>query len=196
MKSTTSIAASGASNRRIRWQNFLMFFFAVGLMLSLQVDLCAQKKAAETPVFEIEKYTNPGGGGMGRRFSSSTTFYFYKSGRIACKTLSYDPRGKAVRTNKPKCLQTSRAKMNDLTELAEKPDFLEAKDSYRFFNGGVDFGKSFSITYFRKNAAKKIYLTNPRRSENDVPLPESLTLFLKKIAEIAEDLEVKYELSK
>ena len=181
----------------MRLPDFSIFFFAAGLLLSLQLDLCAQKKAAaETPVFEIEKHAYPGGGGMGRRFGSSATFYFYKSGRIACKSLRYDPRGKEIRANKPNCLQVSRAKMDELTELAEKPDFLDAPESFQFFMGGVDYGKSFSIIYFRKNSVKKIDLTTPRISDNDAPLPESLATFLKKIAEIGADLAVKYELSK
>jgi hypothetical protein len=193
----TSNKSRDAAKRRKKLSNLSLLFFAFGILLALQMVTTAQKKPRLTDVllFEIGKFTNPGGGGMGRRLSALKTFYIYKSGRIACKTLRYDLYGKEIRTGKTRCLQISKEKIADLIATAENPDFLDAQSSYRFFRGGVDYGNSFSIAYFGKNAQKKITLTSPRLTKNDLPLPESLTVILKKLAEIDEDMEVKYELA-
>ncbi len=181
-------------NVRKGLQNLFLLFFAFGLLLGMQANSFAQKKPRikDVLLFEIEKSRNPGSAG-GRRLSSSRIIYIYKSGRIACRLVGYDPRGKELKFNRSRCSQISKEKIGELTALAEQTDFREAKYAYKFFKGGVDFGNSFSITYFGKNARQEILLTNPRIAQNDSPLPESLTAFLKKIAEIDEAMEVEYE---
>lgn len=174
----------------------ILFYTALLLMVFLQDTSFGQKKAKTKDVllFEISKHINPGGY-WGPSYSENILF-IYQSGRVACKSTSHGPRGKKFVSNKPKCFQLNKEKITDLTELAEQTDFLEAKDSYRFFGGGVDHGKSFTIIFYRETGEKEIYLTNPRQSENDIPLPESVTKFMKKIAEIDAQMEVKYELGK
>ena len=56
--------------------------------------------------------------------------------------------------------------MNELIQLADQNDFQTAEKSYQYFAGSVDWGKSFSITYFNKNGNKEIHLTNPRQTDN------------------------------
>ena len=162
------------------------------LMVFLQSNSFAQKtqKAKDVILFEVSKYLNPGG----IRRGSQRTLFIYRSGRIACKSVSYNPRGKKIEITKNNCFQMSKKKIIGLTELAEQTDFLEAGGSYSFFDGGVDYGKTLSIIFYRESGEKEIYLTNPRRTPNKNPLPESVTLFLKKIAEIDKTMEVKYEL--
>lgn len=170
----------------------LAVFFA--LMISLSEISFAQQKsqARDVLVFEISRTSNPGG--YRGNLTSSHIFNFYQSGRIACGSISYDPRGKQIKSKRMKCIQISKSKIEELIELAEQTDFLEAKDSYSFFAGGVDHGKTFSIRYFRKNGKKEIFLTNPKQSGNDIPLPPSVTTFLQRISEINETLKVDYEL--
>ncbi len=162
------------------------------LMVFLQSNSFAQKtqKAKDVILFEVSKYLNPGG----IRRGSQRTLFIYRSGRIACKSLSYNPLGKKVETTNNNCFQISKKKIDELTELAEQTDFLEAEDSYQFFGGGVDYGKTFSIIFYRESGEKEIFLTNPRRSPNDNSLPESVAKFIEKIAEIDKMMEVKYEL--
>ncbi len=168
--------------------------FVLVLVIFVPSNSFAQKtpKAKDVLLFEISKYTNPGGY-RGPSYSKNILF-IYQSGRVACKSTSHDPHGKKIETVKNKCFQLNKEKITELTELAEQTDFLEAENSYKFFNGGVDYGKSFSIIFYGKSVEKAIHLTNQRQSQNDIPLPESVTLFLKKIAEIDATMEVKYEL--
>ncbi len=176
-------------------KNLLTIFCTILLLLIfLQDTSFAQKtpKAKDVLLFEISKLSNPGGY-RGPSYSQNILL-IYQSGRVACKSTRHDPRGKKIEGNKTKCFQLKKEKITDLTELAEQTDFLEAENSYRFFNGGVDFGKTFSIIFYGKSGEKEIYLTNPRQSRNDIPLPESVATFLKKIAEIDAGMEVKYEL--
>lgn len=160
--------------------SFLMFF--------LQISSFAQRtpNPREVLLFEISKYAAPGG----FRTSSTKVLLIYKSGRIDCQSSHYDPRGKKIESRKNKCFQISKEKITELTELAEKTDFLEAKDDYSFFVGGADYGTEYSITYFKADGEKNIRLTNPRQSENNIELPESVTSFIEKIAEIDETMEV------
>lgn len=182
-----------AANLKTQINNFRKLFYIL-IILSLIVPLSAQSKSKDVLLFEIDKYSNPGGGGMGRRLSSLDTFFIYKSGRIACKSLSYDPRGKEIKSNKSKCLQISRTKVSELLELAEQTDFQTKK--YQYFAGGVDWGKSLSITYFNNNGNKEIFLTNPKQANNIAQIPISLEKFLDKLGEISKTLKVEYELGK
>lgn len=164
------------------------------ILFALTISLSAQTKNKDVLLFEIEKFSSPGGGGMGNRLNSTNTFYFYQSGRITCKSLRYDPRGKEIRGNKSKCLQISKAKINELTELAEQSDFQT--ESYQYFNGGADWGKSMTITYFKKGGNKEIRLTPPRRTVYSGIIPVSLNRFLSKLGEISKTLKVEDELRK
>jgi hypothetical protein len=161
-------------------------------MVFLQISSFAQKtpKPKEVLPFEISKYSASGG----FRTSSKSVLLIYQSGRIDCQSSRYDPRGKKIESRKNKCFQISKEKITELTELAEKTDFLEAKDDYSFFAGGADYGKDFSITYFKADGEKNIRLTNPRQSENNIELPESVTSFIEKIAEIDETMEIEREI--
>ena len=177
-------------------KQFLLVIF-VALLLCLQENSFAQRKPKpkDALVFEISKSSSPGGGGMGRRFHTSSTFYFYQSGRIDCQSIRYDERQKEIKSVKSKCIQINKVLINELVELAELADFLEAKDSYIFFSGGgVDYGnKSFSIRYYRKTGEKEISLTTRSSFSNGGPIPQSVTTFLQKIGEIDEAMRVKYE---
>ncbi len=164
------------------------------LFFTLTISLSAQTKTKDRLLFEIKKFSSPGGGGMGNRLNSSNSFFIYQSGRIACKSLRYDPRGKEIKGNKSKCLQISKAKINELTELAEQTDFQT--ESYQYFNGGVDWGKSLTIIYFKKGGNKEVGLGNPRQIDAKTQIPLSLEKFLTKLGEISETLKVEYELGK
>lgn len=162
------------------------------LFFTLTISSSAQTKTKDLLLFEIESFSSSGGGGMGMRRSSKSAYFIYQSGRIACKSLSYNPQGKEIGGNKSKCLQISQTKINELIKLAEQDDFQTA--DYQYFEGGVDWGKSFSITYFGKNGKKEINLTNPRQTENTAQIPPSLERFLTKLGEISDGLKVEYEL--
>ena len=118
-------------------------------MIFLQNDSFAQKtpQAKNVILFEISKSLNPGG----IKRASQRTLFIYRSGRIACKSVSYNPRGKKIEITKNNCFQMSKKKITGLTELAEQTDFLEAGGSYSFFDGGVDYGKTFSIIFYRES---------------------------------------------
>ena len=167
-------------------------FFA--LLLCIQENSFAQRKPQpkDAMVFEIEKISNPGS--MGRSRTSTHIFYFYASGRVACRSTTYDPRGKEFKSFRSKCVQLTKAKISELIELAEKTDFLEAKEDYRFFRGGKDHGTWLSIVFYRKEGNKTIDLTIPRQSENNGALPASVTVFLEKIAVIDDNLQVEREI--
>jgi hypothetical protein len=162
--------------------------FYILIFFTLTISLSAQSKSKDVLVFEINKTNRPG-----PRVYSSNTFYFYQSGRIACKDELTDLRGKLHKRNKSKCFQISRAKMDELSELAEQADFQSAADSYIFFSGGVDWGKHLSLSYLGKSGKKEIRLTNARQSKNNASLPPSLEKFLQKIGEIDKALKIETE---
>lgn len=59
-------------------KQFLLVIF-VALLLCFQENSFAQRKPKpkDALVFEIGKSSSPRGGGMGRRFHTASTFYFY-----------------------------------------------------------------------------------------------------------------------
>lgn len=172
-------------------------FYGLAVLICISafsIDGFSQKNKTNSDdqilLFNFEKYYNPGTG-AGPRRGSIVVGHFYKSGRIACDVTTYDPRGREVKWKKVKCFQISQEKLDELIELAEQKDFLEAKPDYGFFIGGADYGTSLSLIIYRKDDEKKIYFTNPRHSENYESLPQSLTTFLQKIAEIDDIFAVK-----
>lgn len=165
---------------------YLLIFF------TLTISSSAQTKSKDTLVFEItDIYSN-------NMKSSSTTFYFYQSGRIECQKYKRDALKKINTTSKKnKCFQTTAAKMSELIKLAEAPDFQWAQERYTFFSGGYDWGKSFYIDYLSANGKKTIKLIHSRFGDDGIePIPSSLEIFLIKIGEINEGLKVVHEIPK
>ncbi|MEK7724669.1 MAG: hypothetical protein AAB336_10000 [Acidobacteriota bacterium] len=166
---------------------YILIFFM------LVISSPAQTKTKDALLFEIEKYSNPGGS---RRLSSSNTFYFYQSGRIDCQKYKRDFQ-KTTTGKKVKCFQTTATKISELVKLAEDPDFQSAKESYILFSGGYDWGKSFYIDYLGGNKKKTIKLIHSRFGDDGLEqIPDSLEKFLTKLGEIDEGLKVEYELGK
>jgi hypothetical protein len=169
--------------------SLLMITSALGLVISLPLTNCAQTKLSNKPsdvqLFEISDiYRN-------NMKSSSTDYYFYQSGRIDCQKSKYDFRKKTI-GKKVKCFQTSVAKMSELVKLAEGTDFQSAKESYTFFSGGYDWGKSFHISYLSRNAEKTVKLIHSRFGDDGIePIPPALRMFLQKLGEIDEKMKVK-----
>lgn len=162
---------------------FLLFF-------ALIIPLSAQSKSKDTLVFEItDIYSN-------NMKSSSTTFYFYQSGRIDCQKYNRD--FQKNRTGKKiKCFQTSAEKISELANLAESSDFKPAKESYILFSGGYDWGRSFYIDYLTAKGKKTIKLGHSRFGDDGIEaIPFSLKMFLQKIGEIDEKMKIQYSFPK
>ena len=161
---------------------FLLFF-------ALTIPLSAQSKSKDVLLFEISRAYQSG------PKSSSTTFYFYQSGRIDCQTESRRLAYKTIRGKKSKCRQTSPAKISELVKIAEETDFQTANEKYKFFSGGIDWGPSLYITYFSRKTEKNIRLGFAKFGLEQVePIPALLKKFLAKIGEIDEKLKVADEL--
>ena len=168
---------------------YILFFFA------LTISLSAQSKSKDVLLFEIENYSNPGSAD-GIKRSSTSTYFIYQSGRIACKSLSHSPHGKEFRGNRSKCFKLSQTKIKELTELAGQNDFQTA--DYQYFLGGIDWGKYFNIKYFSKSGNKEIRLLSlfpHQQNKSTTEISPSLKKFLTKLVEIDEGLKVEYELS-
>lgn len=165
-------------------------------MIFLQKDSFAQKtsKAKEAILFEIRKYSGSGGVWT----SSEKSLYIYQSGRIAFKSTSKVPfgprRGENIVSKTNRCFQITKEKLSELIELAGNTDFLESNDRYLFFAGGVDWGASFTINHIAEGGNKSISLTDIKGSKNAAPLPDSVTSFIDKIAEIDETMKIKREI--
>lgn len=174
-------------------KQFLLVIFVASLLCLSANSFAQQKpKTKDALVFEISKFPNPAYLEEGRSLSSSHTFYFYKSGQIGCKSVSYNLRGEEIKsTSESKCIQLTKAKINELIELAEQAEFLKAERNYSSYNGGADFHNSFSIIFYRKVGNKTIRLNSPRLTKTNLKLPESVAEFLWKIAEI--DNRMKYK---
>ena len=158
---------------------FLLFF-------TLIVSSSAQSKSKDAVLFEISDIYN------NNMKSSSTTFYFYQSGRINCQKYKRDFQ-KTTTGKKVKCFQTRATKISELVKLAEESDFQSAQERYTFFSGGYDWGKSFYIDYLGGNKKKTIKLINSRFGDDGLePIPPSLEIFLTKLGEIVETLKVEY----
>lgn len=159
--------------------NYILIFFA------LTISLSARSKSKDALLFEISK------GRLSGSKSSSTTFYFYQSGRIDCQTESRRLAYKTIKGKKAKCRQTSPAKISELVKIAEEADFQTAQGGYNFFSGLHDSGSYLPITYFSQKAGGKILLRPYFELE---PIPSSLKMFSVKIGEIDKRLNVADEL--
>ena len=145
-------------------------------------------------LFEIENFSNPGSAD-GIKRSSTSTYFIYQSGRIACKSLSHSPHGKEFRGNRSKCFKISQTKIKELTELAGQNDFQTA--DYQYFWGGRDWGKYFNIKYFSKSGNKEVRLISlfpSQQTESTAQISPSLEKFLTKLGEIDEGLKVTREI--
>ena len=163
---------------------FLLFF-------ALTIPLSAQSKSKDVLLFEVTKSY------LSSPKSSSTTFYFYQSGRIDCQTESSRLGHKTIRGKKAKCRQISPAKISELVKIADEVDFQTADQNYNVFSGGIDWGPSLYITYFSRKTEKNIRLGFTKFELEELePIPASLKRFLVKIGEIDEKLKVADEPSK
>lgn len=155
------------------------------IFFSLTFPLSAQIKSKDVLVFEIVKdYVNT-------PKISGTTFYFYQSGRIDCRKSQRSLGKKTINSKKAKCFQTTPAKISELIKIAEESDFRQAKENYKFFKGGIDWGNSVYITYFSQNGEQGINLVFTDFQVE--PIPSSLKKFLQKMGEINGALKVETE---
>lgn len=119
----------------------------------------------------------------------------YKSGKIECESFRQE-QGKEFHSPKTACLNISQETVKELTKHSEESDFRNAAKSYKVFERGVDYGSWAIIQSFRKEGEKTVKLDNYDKNHNEKAdsLPKSVAKFLQKLAEIDEDLEIKYEL--
>ena len=156
------------------------------ILFALTISLSAQTKSKDLLVFEIVKdYVNT-------PRISGTTFYFYQSGRIDCRKHQRSLGKKTINYKKAKCFQTAPAKISELIKVTEEADFRQAKESYKFFKGGIDWGNSVYITHFSQNGKQEINLVFTDFQVEPIPL--SLKKFLQKLGEIDKTLKVAAEL--
>ncbi len=161
------------------------------IVFTLTISMSAQTKTKDVLLFEIYKSYQSG------PKSSSTTFYFYQSGRINCQTESRRLGGKTIKGKKAKCWQISPAKISELVKIAEEADFQKAERNYNIFSGGIDWGPSIYITHYSGKTEKNIGLSYARFGLDEIePIPTFLKTFLEKIGEIDERLQVADELDK
>jgi hypothetical protein len=155
------------------------------LFSALTFPVPAQTK--DTILFEI---TNSSHNGLKR---SSTVFYFYQSGRVDCQAETKNITNRITKGKRSKCHQLSNAKITELTRLAGQTDFQAANERYFLFNGGIDWGRSLIITYFRKYGEKTISLKYSDGTLNKNSVPPSLKKFLSRIGRVDGRLETNDE---
>jgi hypothetical protein len=170
------------NRHRNRYGAFLLVLAFVFVPFNTSAQNKQPSKPADKLVFEVVS----NGWANGR--VHAYTLRFYKTGRVI-----YEKASSRFQREKYRITGTSRVaaiKISELIELADQPDFLNAKDRYKAFPMGADWGNSKSVIYFRKSGKQTIELApyRSRHEEMAEPLPESLKEFLSKVSEIAKNL--------
>lgn len=171
-------------------RGLLFYCCALFLLLPGLIGSTFARSAAggDELLFKVTKRTFQAGIG------EEQILFIYRSGRVDCGSARKTPKKRTRLHKKIRCFRLNPATIRELTRLAERSDFLNAREHYRFFAGSKHSGTSATIIYYRPAAAKVILLGTPKTCDNETSPPASLRFFLREIERIDPTLVFGYEL--